>query len=144
MVSTLENRFNSRKKLRLVRSLGTHESPGKQRSGFLNAVVFIHKLKLKLEAIEREYLKSIKELHALKEVKVEKMGEEIKVKVRCEKGQNRLVSVLEALERMRVNVVEARVSCSGCFSMEAIAVAEDDQLVNVKDITEAINVAIDA
>ena len=39
---------------------------GKQRSGFWNAVVFIHKLKLKLEAIEREYLKSIKELHALK------------------------------------------------------------------------------
>lgn len=72
------------------------------------------------------------------------MGEEIKVKVRCEKGENRLVSVLEALERMRLNVVEARVSCSECFSMEAIAVAEDDQLVNVKDITEAINVAIDA
>ncbi|XP_038893157.1 uncharacterized protein LOC120082020 [Benincasa hispida] len=153
MVSTLQKRFDSRNKLRLVRSLATYESSAKQRCMFWNAVLFIHKLKLKLEAIEREYsnllamkreyLNSIKQFHSPKEVKVEKNGEEFKVKVRCEKGGDRLVSVLEAFEKMGLNVVEARVSCTECFCMEAIAVAENHRLLNVSDITEAINVAID-
>ncbi|KAL0542738.1 hypothetical protein IC582_017812 [Cucumis melo] len=154
MVSTLQKRFDSRNKLRLVRSLPTYESSGRQTCVFWNAVLFIHKLKLKLEAIEREYsnlldmkreyLNSIKQFHSSKEVKVEKNGEEFRVKVRCEKGGDRLVSVLEAFEKMGLNVVEARVSCTECFCMEAIAVAEDHhQLLNLSDITDAINVAID-
>lgn len=77
-------------------------------------------------------------------MKVEKIGEEFRVKVRCEKGGDRLVSVLEAFDKMGLNVVQAKVSCTECFSMEAVAVAEDDQSLNVRDITEAINVAIDA
>ena len=49
---------------------------GKQSSEFWNAVLFLHKLKLKLEAIEREYsnllsmkreyLNSVKQIHAPK------------------------------------------------------------------------------
>ncbi|XP_022925942.1 uncharacterized protein LOC111433204 [Cucurbita moschata] len=153
MVSTFQKRFDSRKKLRLVRSLPTYQSSGKQSSEFWNAVLFLHKLKLKLEAIEREYsnllsmkreyLNSVKQIHAPKEVKVEKVGEELRVKVRCEKGGDRLVTVLEAFDKMGLNVLQAKVSCSECFSMEAIAVAEDEQSLNISDITEAINAAID-
>lgn len=77
------------------------------------------------------------------EVEVEKIGKEFRVRLRCEKGGDRLVSVLEAFDKMGLNVLEARVSCTDCFSMEAVAVAEVEQSLDVRDIREAINVAID-
>lgn len=58
---------------------------------------------------------------ALQEVKVENLGRDyLLVKVRCRKGEEILVSILEAFEKMNIEVVEARITCKVLFGMEAI------------------------
>lgn len=64
------------------------------------------------------------------------------VRITCEKGGDKLVAILEAFEEMRLNVQQARVSCENGFSLEAIAVAEEDQNLDVRDVTEALLKAI--
>lgn len=64
------------------------------------------------------------------------------VRITCEKGSDKLVAILEAFEEMRLNVQQARVSCENGFSLEAIAVAEEDQNLDVRDVTEALLKAI--
>jgi hypothetical protein len=63
------------------------------------------------------------------------------VKVTCEKGGDKFVAILEIFEEMCVNVEQARVSCENGFSMEAIIVAEDQNL-DVRDVNEALLKAI--
>ncbi|GAU18815.1 hypothetical protein TSUD_81040 [Trifolium subterraneum] len=63
------------------------------------------------------------------------------VKVTCEKGGDKLVTILEAFEEICVNVEQARLSCENGFSMEAIIVAED-QNVDVRDVNEGLLKAI--
>lgn len=74
------------------------------------------------------------------EVKVEKIEEGFLVRVKCENAGDTLVSVLEAFEELGLTVLKARISSNNYFSMEAVAVAENqnqDQL-DVRDITQAI------
>jgi hypothetical protein len=64
------------------------------------------------------------------------------VKVTCEKGGDKLVSILQAFEEICVNVQQARVSCKNGFSIEAIIVAED-QTLDVTYITQVLLKAIE-
>ncbi|KAF5943926.1 hypothetical protein HYC85_018003 [Camellia sinensis] len=89
-----------------------------------------------------------RKLHVLKtltnsksEVKVEKVGEEFLVRVTCKKGQDVLVSILEAFEEMGLNVLQARVSCNYFLNIEAIVKAQD-QGIDVREITQAVHKAI--
>ncbi|THG07666.1 hypothetical protein TEA_009615 [Camellia sinensis var. sinensis] len=75
------------------------------------------------------------------EVKVEKVGEEFLVRVTCKKGQDVLVSILEAFEEMGLNVLQARVSCNYFLNIEAIVKAQD-QGIDVREITQAVHKAI--
>lgn len=79
------------------------------------------------------------------EVKVEKInGEQFVVKVACNKGGDKLVSILEVFDELGLNVVQARVSCSHFFSMEAIiGVGQDQKTSDIKDITDAVLKATD-
>jgi len=63
------------------------------------------------------------------------------VKVTCEKGGDKLVSILEAFEEICVNVQQARVACKNGFSIEAIIVAED-QTLDVTYVTQVLLKAI--
>ncbi|XP_045826349.1 uncharacterized protein LOC123918370 isoform X1 [Trifolium pratense] len=75
-------------------------------------------------------------------VKIEKIREgTFMVKVTCEKGGDKLVSILEAFEEICMNVEQASVSCENGFSMEAIIVAED-QNVDIRDVNQALLKAI--
>ena len=74
---------------------------------------------------------------------MEKIGEEFVVEVTCNKGGDKLVSILEAFDELGLNVLQARVSCSHFFAMEATAVAQDQQTIDIKDITQAVLKAID-
>ncbi|PQQ21822.1 uncharacterized protein Pyn_19860 [Prunus yedoensis var. nudiflora] len=119
----------------------------KRSSIFMEALVQIYMLKLKLEAVQREYLhlmalktEYLNRIKHSQEVKVEKIEEGFLVRVKCENAGDTLVSVLEAFEEMGLTVLQARISSNNYFSMEAIAVAENqnqDQL-DVRDITQAI------
>ncbi|XP_021813205.1 uncharacterized protein LOC110756121 [Prunus avium] len=149
MVSGLQKRAPLRRKLQNLSSLTKMKSV-KRSSIFMEALLQIYMLKLKLEAVQREYLhlmalkteylNLIKHSQVPKEVKVEKIDEGFLVRVKCENVGDTLVSVLEAFEEMGLTVLQARISSNNYFSMEAIAVAENqnqDQL-DVRDITQAI------
>ena len=76
-------------------------------------------------------------------MKVEKInGKRFMIRVSCKKGEDILVSILEAFEKMGLNVVQARVSCNYGFGMEAIVEAED-QALDVRAVTESVLKAIE-
>ncbi|KAL4291185.1 hypothetical protein GQ457_14G009060 [Hibiscus cannabinus] len=120
------------------RTAASGRNPKSAKRGFIvkNVVLHFYKLKIKLEQLQRE---------CTKEVKVEKIGQEFVVRVSCcNKGGDKLVSVLSAFDELGLDVVRASVSCGGhLFSMEAIAVAQGQQTSGVRDITRAVIKAID-
>ncbi|KAL1165841.1 hypothetical protein V6Z11_A06G155700 [Gossypium hirsutum] len=153
MAKKVQRRAASRRKLQLLRTL-TNSKSVRRRSIILNVLLHFHKLKVKLEEIQREYqnlmairneyFNLLKHIQIPKEVKVEKLGEDqFVVKVRCNRGGDKLVSIVEAFEELGLNVVRARVCCNHFFSMEAIVVAQDQQTTKTKDVTQAILKAID-
>ncbi|KAH1055950.1 hypothetical protein J1N35_034015 [Gossypium stocksii] len=153
MAKKVQRRAASRRKLQLLRTL-TNSKSVRRRSIILNVLLHFHKLKVKLEEIQREYqnlmairneyFSLLKHIQIPKEVKVEKLGEDqFVVKVRCNRGGDKLVSIVEAFEELGLNVVRARVCCNHIFAMEAIVVAQDQQTTKTKDVTQAILKAID-
>ncbi|KAK8551459.1 hypothetical protein V6N13_119917 [Hibiscus sabdariffa] len=152
MVTKLQRRTTYRRKLQFLPTLSNSKSV-KKRSIVLNVLLHCHKLKLKLEGIHREYqnlmavrnqyFTLLKHIEIPKEVKVEKVGEEFVVKVSCNKGGDKLISILEVFEELDLNVLQAKVSCSHFFAMEAIAVARDQQTTDIKEVTQAILKAIE-
>ncbi|KAL4310424.1 hypothetical protein GQ457_01G041700 [Hibiscus cannabinus] len=149
---------NKIKKRAASRPTLTHSKSVIQKSllvkgSILNVLVHFHKLRVKLEEIQREYqnliairneyLALLNQIQIPKEVKVEKNGQEFVVKVRCNKGGDELVSIVEAFEQLGLNVVEARVCCNHFFAMEAIVVDQDQQATDIKHVTQAVLKAIE-
>ncbi|KAJ8531527.1 hypothetical protein K7X08_026961 [Anisodus acutangulus] len=129
----------ARTKLHQLRTL-TNSKSVKKNSIILDACLYIIKLKLQVEAIQREYHNL---LNHVQEVKVEKLiGTRILVKVTCKMGKDVLVSILEAFEEMKLSVVQARVASKYLFGMEAIVEAEDEANFDVKALTRALQMAI--
>ncbi|KAL8460703.1 hypothetical protein ACS0TY_032282 [Phlomoides rotata] len=88
----------------------------------MDASLYIYKLKLQVEAIKKEYQHLIDHIQ---EVKVENLGRDyLVVRVRCKKGEEILVSILEAFEEMNLEIVEAKITCKVLFGMEAIVKAD--------------------
>lgn len=66
------------------------------------------------------------------------------VRISCERTGSRLVSTLEAFEKMGLSIVQARVSCDRYFAMEAIAVATAQaQPLKTKDVAQSILEALE-
>ncbi|KAK9150607.1 hypothetical protein Syun_008916 [Stephania yunnanensis] len=107
----------------------------------MDAFNYIKQLKLMIEAMKKQYANLTSKVP--KEVKVEKIENGFLVRVTSEKGRDMLVSVLEVFEEMGLNVVQARVSCTHSFCMEAII--ETDQVVTleVREVTQAISKALE-
>ncbi|XP_009590965.1 uncharacterized protein [Nicotiana tomentosiformis] len=139
MVSrNVQSKMVARRKLHYLRTL-TNSKSVKKSSIIFDAFVYILKLRLQLEAIQREYHHL---LNHVQEVKVEKLtGKRFVVKVTCKKGKEMLVSILEAFEEMKLNVVQARVTSRYFFGMEAIVETEDEAL-DVRAMTKAVQLAI--
>ncbi|GLT80125.1 hypothetical protein SLA2020_515800 [Shorea laevis] len=152
MVTKLQRRTPGLRKLRLLRALAGSKSV-KRSSIILDALLYIQKLKLKLQELQREhqkllaiknkYLSLMKHVQIPKDVKVEKTGEGFLVRVICKKEGHMLVSILEAFDEMGLHVVQARVSCNNFFAMEAITVAQDPQASDVKNVTQAVLKALE-
>ncbi|XP_020203515.1 uncharacterized protein LOC109789060 isoform X2 [Cajanus cajan] len=151
MACRVQKRISLRRKLHILRVL-TNSNSAKRTSIAKSAVLRLYKLKLALETVKRQYenlLATRRECISLlnhvkenKDVKIEKVRTgTFMVRITCEKGGDKLVTVLEAFDEMCLDVQQARVSCENGFSMEAIAVAEN-QTLNVRDITEALLKAI--
>ncbi|CAL0306471.1 unnamed protein product [Lupinus luteus] len=140
-----------RRKLHILRTLSNSNS-AKRTSIAKSTVLYIYKLKVALETVKkeyenllatrREYLKLLNYVIENENVKVEKaMAGTFVVKVTCDEGGDKLVSILEAFDEMCLNVEKAKVSCENGFSLEAIAVAEE-QTLDARDVTEALLKAI--
>ncbi|KAK4440076.1 hypothetical protein Salat_0342500 [Sesamum alatum] len=115
----MQRRVALRRKLRTLRTL-TKSKSVKKSSIIKDASLYLYKLRVQLEAIQKHYHYLI---NHIQEVKVDKVAgtEYVVVKVRCKKSEELLVSILEAFEEMNVNVVEARLNNSNhLFRMEAI------------------------
>ncbi|XP_052201231.1 transcription factor MTB1-like [Diospyros lotus] len=140
MESRLQKRMKLLRKLRILRTRLTNSRSLKMKKTSIVTDAFFHiyKLKLKLEAIKREYLYL---LQHIPEVKVEKVGKNFVVKVTCKKGKDALVSILESFEETGLNVVQARVSSRAFLCVEAIVEAQD-QGIGARDITEAVQKAL--
>ncbi|KAI5591044.1 hypothetical protein POPTR_004G060800v4 [Populus trichocarpa] len=154
MVARLQRRAAMGRRLHVLRTLTCSKSV-QRKSVIMDALLYIYKLKLKLEAIKRElanlvaikreYLSLMKQLQLpKKEVKVEKAEQGLLVRVTCEKGGDKLVSILEVFEEMGLVILNARVSSNLFFAMEAIVVADQEQhALHVKSITQAVTKAIE-
>uniref|UniRef100_A0A3N7EZG3 Plant bHLH transcription factor ACT-like domain-containing protein n=1 Tax=Populus trichocarpa TaxID=3694 RepID=A0A3N7EZG3_POPTR len=153
MVARLQRRAAMGRRLHVLRTLTCSKSV-QRKSVIMDALLYIYKLKLKLEAIKRElanlvaikreYLSLMKQLQLPKEVKVEKAEQGLLVRVTCEKGGDKLVSILEVFEEMGLVILNARVSSNLFFAMEAIVVADQEQhALHVKSITQAVTKAIE-
>ncbi|KAL5774220.1 hypothetical protein ACOSP7_011777 [Xanthoceras sorbifolium] len=151
--SSLQRRLALRRKLQILRTL-TDSKSVKKSSIIMDSLIYIYKLKLKLEAIKREYsnLMAIKRQYLYlmehvqvpEEVKVEKVGEMLLVRVTCKKGaESKLVSILEVFDEMGLNVVRASVSSNYVFEMEAIVAAQNPEAVDVREVTQVISKAIE-
>lgn len=66
----------------------------------------------------------------------------IEIKVACKKGKDMLVPILEILEEMNLNVVNANVSCECMFAMEAVVEELDKDPLDLGQVREAILLAI--
>ncbi|KAE8696479.1 Detected protein of unknown function [Hibiscus syriacus] len=151
MVTKLRRRtaVSRRKRLHLMQT-----NPKSVRYFNKNVVLHFHKLKIKLEELQREcqnlrvmrneYFTLLKHIQIPKEVKVEKIGEQFVVRVVCSnKGGYKLVWILSAFDELGLDVVRASVSCSHLFSMEAIAEAQGQEGTGIREITLALLKAID-
>nr|XP_004234079.1 uncharacterized protein LOC101248548 [Solanum lycopersicum] len=135
----VQTKMAMRSKLHLLRTL-TKSKSVKKNSIILDAFLYIIKLRLQLEAIQREYQQL---LNHVQEVKVEKLiGTRFLVKVTCKKGKDVLVSILEAFEDMKLIVVQARVTSRYFFGMEAIVEAENEATLDVRALTRALQMSI--
>ncbi|KAJ7968750.1 Transcription factor bHLH35-like protein [Quillaja saponaria] len=151
-ISRVQKRVTLRRKLHILRAINNSKSVNGRSSIVMNDALYMYKLKVLLErlkaeyanliATRREYLNLMKHVQHPKDVKVEKVGSGFVVKVNCEKGADKLVTILEAFEEMGLNVQQARVSCNNAFALEAIAVAEDKSL-DVRNVTEKLLMVID-
>ncbi|KAE8715029.1 Detected protein of unknown function [Hibiscus syriacus] len=152
MANKLQRRTASRRKLQLKRTLNNSKSV-KRSSIIFNVLLHFHKVRAKLEEIQREYqgfmairneyFTLLDHMQIPKEdVKVEKKGEGFVVKVRCKIGGDKLVSIMDALEEVGVNVVQVRVCSNHFFGMEATVVDHHQQTTDIKDITQAVQKVI--
>ncbi|KAL3522536.1 hypothetical protein ACH5RR_015370 [Cinchona calisaya] len=135
--SKVERRIALRRKLHILRTI-TNSKSVKKSSIIMDAFFYIYKLKLQLEAIRREYQNLINQIQ---EVKVEKFGTKFLVRVTCKKGKDFLVSIMEAFEKLNLSIFQATTTCKHFFFMQAI-VEDENQVLEVKDVTEAVIMAI--
>ncbi|CAI8618685.1 unnamed protein product [Vicia faba] len=155
MACRVQKRVSLRRRLHIQRVLTNFNNNANIKRSPIANITFlhIHKLKLELENLKREYENLIAtrryyinllndNVNDNNDVKIEKIkAGTFMVKVTCEKGGDKLVDILEAFEKMCVNVEQARVSCENGFSMEAIIVAEDQNL-DVREVNEVLLKAI--
>ncbi|RZC74243.1 hypothetical protein C5167_049724 [Papaver somniferum] len=143
MVCRVErNQKGLQRKLRILRDL-TGSKSVRMNSIILDAFDYIKQLKLKVEALDNQYLHLISRIHPPTEVKVERIGNNgFLVKVNCKKEKDLMVPILESFEEKGLNVLQLNVSCNqSAFCMEAITEdvdCENSNYLDVRDVTETV------
>ncbi|KAF8402532.1 hypothetical protein HHK36_010617 [Tetracentron sinense] len=134
MVSREQKRAALYEKLQLLRSVTNSHALNKT-SIIVDASKYIKELKQKVERLNQDVAtgQSSTDPNPLPVVTVETQGKGFLINVFSEKScPGLLVSILEAFEELGLNVLEARVSCTDSFRLEAVG-GEDQGLVEIID-----------
>ncbi|XP_058205133.1 transcription factor SCREAM2-like isoform X1 [Rhododendron vialii] len=131
-------------KLQLLRSITNSHAVNKT-SIIIDASKYIADLKQKVEVLNRDIAtaqnSSYQDPRPV-EVTVKTLEKGFQINVISEKNcPGLLVTVLEAFEELGLNVVEARVSCTGSFHLEAVG-ENDGENVEAHTVKQAVSQAI--
>ncbi|CAK9160602.1 unnamed protein product [Ilex paraguariensis] len=123
MVSGEHKRAALHEKLQLLRSI-TNSHAKSETSIIIDASNYIQELKQKVERLNQEtetVKKSSEQTYSWPTLTVETLEKGFLVNVFSDKNcPGLLVFILEAFEELGLNVMEARVSCSASFQLEAL------------------------
>ncbi|PIA58066.1 hypothetical protein AQUCO_00500178v1 [Aquilegia coerulea] len=136
MVSRENKRTALYEKLQLLRSV-TNSHALSNASIVIDATKYIEELKQKVESLNQDIAST-----SLPTVTVETLEKGFLVNVFSEKNcPGLLVTVLEAFEELGLNVIEARVSCTDSFRLEAVG-GENQVNVDAQVVEQAVSQAV--
>ncbi|XP_022732373.1 uncharacterized protein LOC111286596 [Durio zibethinus] len=147
IVSRERKKASSYKKLQMLRSI-TNSHAHRKTSIILDATKYIEEMKQRVERINQDIAmaqNSTCQNSYPVQLRVEVQDQGFLIKVfsqRCCRGL--LVFILEAFEELVLDVLQARVSCSECFLLEAVAVKDDQgsECLDAQDVKRAVSQAI--
>ncbi|KAI4302445.1 hypothetical protein MLD38_038190 [Melastoma candidum] len=129
MVSREQKRAALREKLQFLRSI-TNSRAIDETAIVVDASKYIRELKHKVERLSRDIscADSSSEQPRLPEVNVETLEKGYLIQVLSDRScPGLLVSILEAFEELGLNVMEARVSCTENFQLQAFGGENEDE-----------------
>ncbi|KAK6234549.1 hypothetical protein QQP08_027640 [Theobroma cacao] len=149
MVSRERKRAASYKKLQMLRSITNSHAQGKT-SIILDATKYIEELKDRVERIKQDIAmaqNSTCQNSFPVQLWVEAQDKGFLIKVFSERScRGLLVFILEAFQELGLDVLQARVSCSECFLLEAVGVKDDEGssecLLDAPEVKRAVSHAI--
>ncbi|XP_024635956.1 uncharacterized protein [Medicago truncatula] len=148
MVSKVHKRTAMYRNLHLLRSI-IHSTSNSKTSVILDATKYIQDLKQKLEEINPLRVAASTKMvdyDATPKIKVEPKEEGFVIEVMSEKRcQGLLVFILEAVEDLGLEVLDARVSCVDNFCLEAVGNKEKNEdtcPLNAQSVEQVVSQAI--
>ncbi|CAK9326291.1 unnamed protein product [Citrullus colocynthis] len=152
MVSREHKKAALHEKLQLLRSITNSHSQLNKASIIVDASKYIEELKQKVERLNQDISTVENSIHPNPishhipmQVTVERLVKGFSINVFSEKScQGLLVSILEVFEELGLNVIEARVSCTDCFQLQAIGEIEEEgeEAIDAQSVKEAVAQAI--
>ncbi|KAH0658217.1 hypothetical protein KY289_026965 [Solanum tuberosum] len=136
-------------KLQLLRSI-TKSHALSESSIIVDASKYIQELKHKVERLNEDITttttpqtNSNNKTSSWPQIEVETLEKGFLVNVYSERScPGLLVSILQVLEDLGLNVLEARVSCTDTFRLQAFGGEDEETMINAQVVTEAVFEAI--
>ncbi|KAJ0525648.1 hypothetical protein HanPI659440_Chr09g0331251 [Helianthus annuus] len=145
MVSTEHKKAALHEKLQLLRSI-TNSHAKEDTSIIVDASKYIKELKQKIDILNQDIARSSSYHNSWPMVTVETLEKGMRVNVYSERScPGLLVFVLKVFEDLSLNVLEARVSCTGSFQLEALGVEREDngETIDTRMVKQAVLQAIE-
>ncbi|KVI07041.1 uncharacterized protein LOC112510051 [Cynara cardunculus var. scolymus] len=145
MVSREHKKAALHDKLQLLRSV-TNSHAKKDSSIIIDASNYIEELKQKIEILNQDIARSSSYQNSWPMVTVDTLEKGVQVNVYSERScPGLLVFVLKVFEELSLNVLEARVSCTGSFQLEALGVEneENGESIDTHIVKQAVLQAIE-
>ncbi|KAM0014373.1 hypothetical protein Hdeb2414_s0016g00497161 [Helianthus debilis subsp. tardiflorus] len=145
MVSTEHKKSALHEKLQLLRSI-TNSHAKEDTSIIVDASKYIKELKQKIDILNQDIARSSSYQNSWPMVTVETLENGMQVNVYSERScPGLLVFVLKVFEDLSLNVLEARVSCTGSFQLEALGVEreENGETIDTRMVKQAVLQAIE-
>nr|XP_009402216.2 PREDICTED: transcription factor bHLH61-like [Musa acuminata subsp. malaccensis] len=125
-------------RLQLLRSVTNSSAPSKA-SIIVDALKYIEELKQNIEACKRD----LAEESCLPMVTVETLEKGFLINVFCDKNcPGLLVSVLEAFEALGLEVLDASISCTDSFRLEAVGGEPQNESVDAQMVRQVVVQAV--